>query len=124
MESVPTRPWPEIIMRSFFISTTSEKPFYGSWNRLLNTMFPPDTLFKVVPQYFPPSIGPCDEVDFVILLLIYVNTSPVFIVEVKPPAEFVRNSKRQEADSQMHQRVLDVAADLQIVNAKVRVTGL
>ncbi|KAM6496591.1 hypothetical protein JOM56_007064 [Amanita muscaria] len=101
-------------MRSFFISTTSEKPFYGSWNRLLNTMFPPDTLSEVVPQYFPPSISSRGAVDFVILLLIYVNTSPVFIVEVKPPAEFIRNSRRQEADSQMRQRFLDVAADLRI----------
>ncbi|KAM6499316.1 hypothetical protein JOM56_004824, partial [Amanita muscaria] len=51
-------------------------------NRLLNTMFPPDTLFEVVPQYLPPS---GDAVDFVILL-IYVNTWPVFIVEAKSPA--------------------------------------
>lgn len=110
-----TGPWPEIIMRSFFIagasSATSRNPFYGSWNRLLNTIFPPDTIFEVFPQYFPPSISSRN----VIFLLIYVDASPVFIVEVKPPAEFGFNSKlRQEADGQMRQRFLDVVAELQI----------
>lgn len=115
MEHATTGPWSEIIMRSFFIAgASSEKPFYGPWNRLLNTMFPPDTIFEVVPQYFPPSITSRDAADFVILLLIYVNTYPVFIVAVKPPAEFRLNSKRQEADSQMRQRFLDVAAELRI----------
>jgi hypothetical protein len=48
-------PWPEIIMRSFFVASasnaTSEKPFYGSWNRLVTLLVPPDTIFEVVPQY-------------------------------------------------------------------------
>ncbi|KIL60397.1 hypothetical protein M378DRAFT_168129 [Amanita muscaria Koide BX008] len=76
-------------------------------------MFPPDTLFEVAPQHLSHS---SDAVDFVILLFICANTSPVFIVEAKQPAEFIpsRNSKRQEADSQMRQRFLDVAADLRI----------
>lgn len=118
MEVTSTGPWSDIIMRSFFVasasSSTSGKPFYGSWNRLLNTMFPVDTMFEVVPQYFPPTISSRDSVDFVILLLIYVDSSPVFIVEVKPPSEFARNSKRQEADSQMRQRFLDIAPELRI----------
>ncbi|KAF8530607.1 hypothetical protein BU17DRAFT_35918 [Hysterangium stoloniferum] len=116
MELTSTGPWSDIIMRSFFVasSSTSEKPFYGSWNRLLNTMFPVDTIFEVVPQCFPPTISAHDSVDFVILLLISVDLSPVFIVEVKQPSEFTRNSKRQEADSQMRQRFLDIASELLI----------
>lgn len=118
MEGTSTQPWPEIIMRSFFIagasSSTSEKPFYGPWNRLLNTMFPVDTIFEVVPQYFPQSVGSRDVVDFVVMLIIYVNAYPVLIVEVKPPADFRFNSKRQEADTQMRQRFLDVVGDLRI----------
>jgi hypothetical protein len=81
------QPWPEIIMRSFFTAgastATSEKPFYGSWNRLLNTMFPPDTLFEVVPQ-FPP-ITAREAVDFVGLLYTYANTTPVFVVGSNHP---------------------------------------
>ncbi|RPD81880.1 hypothetical protein L226DRAFT_528111 [Lentinus tigrinus ALCF2SS1-7] len=59
-------------MRSFSIagaltpSATSEKPFYGSWNRLLNTVFPVDTTFEVVPQ-FPPTTSR-EAVDFVLSL--------------------------------------------------------
>ncbi|KAF7974503.1 hypothetical protein HWV62_12070 [Athelia sp. TMB] len=102
-------------MRSFSISSaTPEKPFYGPWNRLLNTMFPPDTSFEIVPQYLPPFMNSRDAADFVLLLLVYVESSPVLIVEVKPPVEFSRPSKRQEADIQMRLRFLDAAAELQI----------
>src|ERR1700733_9464261 len=85
-------PWSNIIMHSFFVagSSTSEKPFYGSWNRLLNTMFPVDTMFEVVPQ-FPP-VTTREAVDFV-LLLIYVEMAPVFVIEVKPPNDFRYASK-------------------------------
>ncbi|KAF7972898.1 hypothetical protein HWV62_16616 [Athelia sp. TMB] len=115
MEFAPTSLWPEIIMRSFSISSaTPEKPFYGPWNRLLNTMFPPDTSFEIVPQYLPPFMNSRDAADFVLLLLVYVESSPVLIVEVKPPVEFSRPSKRQEADIQMCLRFLDAAAELQI----------
>lgn len=110
------QPWPEIIMRSFFTAgasnATSEKPFYGSWNRLLNTLFPPDTLFEVVPQ-FPP-VTAHEAFDFVVLLFIYVNTTPVFVVEVKPPADFRFSSKRQAADLQLRQCFLDISFDIKI----------
>ena len=90
-------------MRSFFIAgastATSEKPFYGSWNRLLNTLFPPDTIFEVVPQF--PAVTAREAVDFVILL-------------VKPPADFRFISKRQEADLQLRKRFLDISPDMKV----------
>lgn len=111
-----SQPWPEIIMRSFFTAgastATSEKPFYGSWNRLLNTLFPPNTIFEVVPQF--PAVMAREAVDFVILLLIYVNSTPVFVVEVEPPANFRFISKRQEADLQLRKRFLDISPDMKI----------
>jgi hypothetical protein len=107
--------WPEIIIRSFFVAGAASatfgkggKPFYGPWNRLLNTLFPPNTAFEVVPQYFPATTGR-DAVDCVVLLLIYLDSSPVFIVEVKDPNDFRFASKREEADLQMRQRVRDCA---------------
>jgi len=104
-------PWPELIMRSFFVagasSAISEKPFYGSWNRLLTTLFLPDTVFEVVSQYFPPTAPGRDSVDFVFLLLIYVESSPVFIVEIKHPNHFVCDSNREEADLQLRRRFCD-----------------
>ena len=37
--------------RSEETRTASEKPFYGSWDRLLDTMFQVDIMFEVVPQF-------------------------------------------------------------------------
>lgn len=102
-------------MRSFFIAgastATSEKPFYGSWNRLLNTLFPPDTIFEVSPQY---TTNDRDSVDFVVTLLIFIESTPVFFVEVKPHSDVSIPSKRERADIQMRQRFLDCRQNLKI----------
>ena len=90
---------------------TSEQPFYGPWNRLLNTMFPVDTIFEVVPQYLPvTSHGAFDS----FVLVIYAEAMPVFIIEVKPPDDFRLPLKRQEADVQIRKRLIDVADDVNI----------
>ena len=111
-----SQPWPKIIMRSFFTTgastTTSEKPFYGFWNRLLNTLFPPDTIFEIVPQF--PAVIAHEAVNFVILFLIYINSTPVFVIEVKPPSDFCFISKRQEADLQLWKCFLDISPDMKI----------
>ncbi|PPQ74319.1 hypothetical protein CVT26_004240 [Gymnopilus dilepis] len=111
-----TGPWPELIMRSFLIAGTSalapEKPVYGPWNRLLNTMFPPDTMFEVVPQVPPVTFR--EAVDFVVFFLIYVEATPVFIVEVKPPDELRPASRRREADEQLRLRLGDLLFDAKI----------
>ena len=103
-------------MRSFFIagtkSTASEKSFYGPWNRLLNTMFPVDSKFEVVPESPPVTLH--EVVDFLILLIIYVEGTPVFVVEVKPPADFRFPSKRQEANQQLRRRLVDNSVDTEI----------
>lgn len=104
-------PWPGLIVRSFVIAgaynPTSERPFYGSWNRLLTTLFPPDTVFEVVPQYFSPAMEGRDPVGFVGFLLIYIESSPVFIVEIKHPNDFMFPSSREEADLQLRRRIRD-----------------
>ena len=103
-------------MRSFFIagtkSTASEKSFYGPWNRLLNTMFPVDSKFEVHPQYPPPGLNK-ESVDFV-AVLIRINKIPVFMVEVKPPANFHLQSKRTDADEQLRRRLLETSVATKI----------
>ena len=102
-------------MRSFFIagtkSTASEKSFYGPWNRLLNTMFPVDSKFEVVPESPPVTLH--EVVDFLILF-IYVEGTPVFVVEVKPPADVCFPSTRREADQQLRRRLVDNSVDTKI----------
>ncbi|KAK7692125.1 hypothetical protein QCA50_003744 [Cerrena zonata] len=105
--------WPHLLVDSFanVASTTqSGKTIYGPWNRLLNTLFPPDTQFEVVPHY---SISN-DATDVMIFLLIYIETSPIFLVELKQPSDFRYSSKRQEADIKMRQCFLDCVDEMQI----------
>ncbi|KAF9039712.1 hypothetical protein BDZ89DRAFT_1060853 [Hymenopellis radicata] len=107
-----TGPWPEIIMRSFFIAGASggeNQQFNGPWNRLLNTMFPADTMFEVG---IPP-VTSSEPVDS-FALLICVQLTPVFMVEIKPPADFYLSSKRQEADEQLRRQLIDLVPDLKI----------
>ncbi|KAF9784604.1 hypothetical protein BJ322DRAFT_1006903, partial [Thelephora terrestris] len=55
-----------------------------------------------------------EAVDFVGLLFIYPNATPVFIVEVKPPADFRLSSKRREADLRLRRCFLDITPDMEI----------
>ncbi|KAF9784387.1 hypothetical protein BJ322DRAFT_1007059, partial [Thelephora terrestris] len=50
----------------------------------------------------------------VVVLCIYVNTTPVFAVVVKSPPDFRLLSKRQEADLQLRQCFLDVQSHMKI----------
>jgi hypothetical protein len=70
-----------------------------------------DTIFEVVPQF--PAVTAREAVNFVILLLIYVNSTPVFVIEVKPATDFRFISKRQ-ADLQLRKRFLDISPDMKI----------
>jgi hypothetical protein len=109
-----TPPWPEIIMRSFSASGTAIlnqfEPHYGSWNRLLNTVFPPDTAFEVIPCV--PPATPEDAIDYFILFLIYVEATPVFMVEVRPPSTFRYPSGRRSADAQLRRQIGDLVTDM------------
>lgn len=52
--------------------------------------------------------------DFAFFLLVYIETSPVFLIQIKQPADFRFSSKRQEADVQMRRGFLDCVDELQI----------
>jgi hypothetical protein len=52
--------------------------------------------------------------DVILLLLIYVNSTPVFVVEVKPPGDFRFSSERQEADLRLRKCFLDISPYLKI----------
>lgn len=109
--------WPPLLVDSFASAsnTQSGKPIYGPWNRLLNTLFPPDTQFEVVPHYAPPSHSKDGGgADFAIFLIVHIDTAPVFIIQIKQPSDFRFSSKRQEADTQMRQCFLDCVDELQI----------
>jgi len=110
-----TGPWPEFILHSFSIANATngssfEMPFNGPWNRLLATVFPPDTVFEVTPQYIPP-LASEEPIDF-IALVIYVETSPVLIVDIRPLNLLPNYSNLEEADTQMRRWFRDCANGL------------
>ena len=53
------------------------------YNKRLNTLFPVDSDFVVVPQYLPDSRNAADPIVMYEILL-QVNR-PVFVLELKPP---------------------------------------
>lgn len=103
--------WPEKIVRQFQAVPPSPKQsdFHGPYNKLLNTFFPPDSDFTVVPQYLKPLYR--DSADFIFCFEIYLKNLPVFIVELKDPSAILKISTRGEADDQIRRRMGDLAED-------------
>ncbi|EGN92693.1 hypothetical protein SERLA73DRAFT_190713 [Serpula lacrymans var. lacrymans S7.3] len=69
-------------------------------------------MFEAVPQI--PPVASREAVQFVLHLLTYVETTPVFIVEVKSPADSRLSSKCQEADEQLRRQLIDLIPYLKI----------
>ena len=99
-----------LIQLSSAIPVAAMNPF--SFNRLLNTLFPVDGPYEIVPQFKSP--GTQESIDFVAIFLVEVNRHPVFFIEVKPTASFPYDSKRKEADEQMRNRFMELRQNLNI----------
>ncbi|KAG6374039.1 hypothetical protein JVT61DRAFT_4678 [Boletus reticuloceps] len=105
-------PWPEKVIRQFqtIVPNPSESDFQGAYNKLLNTLFPPDTHFTVVPQYLKPATSTSS--DYIVAFEILFENRPVFILELKKPADLRFISLRQAADVQIRERMGDLAGQL------------
>ncbi|KAF8506280.1 hypothetical protein BU17DRAFT_57765 [Hysterangium stoloniferum] len=103
-------PWLPEVLRQFeqIPPTPSETDFHAPYNKLLNLLFPPDTEFTVVPQYFP---GPSEPVNFFVLYEVFLEDKPVFILQLKPPGHLRYASTREAADKQIRSRLPDLYAD-------------
>ncbi|KAI0245908.1 hypothetical protein BJV78DRAFT_1399100 [Lactifluus subvellereus] len=99
-------PWPAKVIRQFekVPGNPSEADFHGPYNRLLYTLFPPDTDFTVVPRYM---LGSRESADFLVVL----EDKPVFILELKPPGDLRYPSSRETADRQIRARIRDLHGD-------------
>ncbi|KAK2467141.1 hypothetical protein APHAL10511_000690 [Amanita phalloides] len=111
-------PWPEYIHQSFNsaiisdLSGRDESVFYGPFTRLLYTLFSIDGPYEIVPQF--KSVALQGSQDVVAVLVVEVNRHPVFFTEIKPPASFSYDSRREEADEQMRRRFRDLRQILAI----------
>jgi hypothetical protein len=87
-----------------------ESDFHGAYNKLLYTLFPPDTDFTVVPQYLKPAS--LKSSDYIVTFEIFLEDKPVFILQLKKPADLDLISSRQAADVQIRERLRDLAGQL------------
>jgi hypothetical protein len=84
-----------------------ENDYYAPYNKLLNSVFPVDTDFTVVPQSYPVPDSR-ESIDFVVEYLVEFQNKPVFVLEIKSPGNLSLLSKRQEADNQIRRRLRDI----------------
>ncbi|KAI8995688.1 hypothetical protein BD414DRAFT_249661 [Trametes punicea] len=100
-------PWPASVVRQFekVPPNPSEADFHGPYNKLLHTLFPPDTKFTVVPQFWP---GSHESADFLVTFEVMLEDQIVFILELKPPGDLRYISRCAAADRQIRARMVDV----------------
>ena len=101
-------PWPPRVLRQFakVPNAPSESDFHGPYNKLLNTLFPVDTEFTVVPQYLP---GSRESEDFVVMFEVLLEDKPVFVLELTQPGNLRWDSTREIADLRIRSRLRDLA---------------
>ncbi|KAK0183782.1 hypothetical protein F5146DRAFT_1079464 [Armillaria mellea] len=109
-----TMPWPDKVLRQFAATPPNpiENEYHGAYNKLLNTLFPPDTDFTVVPQYL--ETNSLKGADFIVMFEILLHNKPVLILELQKPSHIMYSSTRQLADDQIRQRMGDVSGQCPI----------
>lgn len=110
-------PWTPPLRRSFTSAQRArnqiEKDYYGAYNKLLNSLFPPDSDFDVIPQ-FATSESNYSSVDFVVTLFVAVRSTVIFLLEIKPPRDLRHGSKRRAADEQISCRFRDTQEEVHV----------
>ncbi|KAH8991298.1 hypothetical protein EDB92DRAFT_690748 [Lactarius akahatsu] len=103
-------PWPPKVTKRFSTvpANARENDFYGPYNKLLYTLFPPDSDYTVAPQSHAV-LTSHDSVDFVIEFEVLLEDKPVFFLEIKEPRKLAFESAREGADNQMRKRMRDLA---------------
>ena len=106
--------WPLQVQRQFDIaqavgSDFLENAFHAPYNKLLNTLFPVDTAFTVIPNFQEINTRECAE--FLMTFEIYLENRPVFVLGLKREREFSVKSKRVTADDQLRTRLGDLISN-------------
>ena len=108
--------WPPSIALSFSrsLNAGSIRPesFHGSWNRLLNYIFPPGSKFEVTPKF--PAVSTRETFDTSILLLVYMDNSPVLILKINPSTDTPPPSLRRVVDTQLRDCLYDIVGESKV----------
>lgn len=105
-------PWPEFVVRQFELVNinqyTADEDYYGPFNTLLTTVFPPADDYQISPQH--KRITGSINMDSSLIYIIKKRKVPVLFIEIKTHTAFDRASLRKEADDRMRDRFLDFAS--------------
>ncbi|KXN73228.1 hypothetical protein CONCODRAFT_36040, partial [Conidiobolus coronatus NRRL 28638] len=88
-------------------NTNLEKEYYAPYNGLLVECFPLSEGYPVAPV--AQAVGEGDSIDLTVEYIVERNANPIMFLEIKPPSNLRYISGRQEADSQMKKRFLQLA---------------
>ncbi|KAG1739829.1 uncharacterized protein EDB91DRAFT_1248586 [Suillus paluster] len=67
--------------------------------------------YEIVPQFKRAPLYHSQESLDIIALVVEVKHRPVFFMEIQPPASFIYDSRREEADEQMRKYFMDFAGN-------------
>jgi hypothetical protein len=106
-----TTMWPVKVQRQFDIAQAAgndvlENVLHAPYNKLLNTLFPVDTDFTVIPNF--QEINSTKGADYLVTFEIFLENRPVFVLALKREKDFSVRSKRTAADDQLRGRLGDL----------------
>lgn len=104
--------WPAKVRRQFDIAQKDgnnvlENVLHAPYNKLLNTLFPVDTDFTVIPNF--QQVYSSTGFDYIVTFEIFLENRPVFVLELERERDFSLKSKRTSADDQLRVRLGDLA---------------
>ncbi|KAF5362428.1 hypothetical protein D9756_002750 [Leucocoprinus leucothites] len=103
--------WPAKVRRQFDIAQKDgnnvlENVLHAPYNKLLNTLFPVDTDFTVIPNF--QQVYSSKGFDYIVTFEIFLENRPVFVLELERERDFSLKSKRTSADDQLRVRLGDL----------------
>ena len=107
--------WPREVKRTFKAAVgaagSHDNLYPGAYNQLLHILFPPEGRCVVTPHYQLVADaygGP----DVVLSYEVSWHGDPLLVLQVRPPWHLDSRSKREAADRQLAQRMLDIKGTL------------
>ena len=106
--------WPATVQRQFEIAQAVgndalENVWHAPYNKLLNTLFPVDTDFTVIPNF--QEIFFIEGAGYLVTFEIFLDNQPVFVLGLKREMDFSVRSNRKTAEDQLRRRLDDLIGD-------------
>jgi hypothetical protein len=109
--------WPEKVLNGFRAalaqpgSATNEAHFHGCWNKLLHTVFAPDSDYEVTPQLLGQRSSDGAQAG---AFVVHLHGRPVMFVELRAPCRLESPAGRADAVEGMRERFRALAGALEV----------